>query len=433
MNEQRLHDVDLDRLLTDWLDADAAPRAPESLETAFVEGVAETRQRPAWATTERWITMETRAQLGAMPRTLILILTLAFLVAALALSLAVAGNLTRADDGGGAATLTYAKPPGAIYTQSADGTGEPVRLTGEDETVFVYAWSPDGTRIAYESYADQGGPATIKVRNADGSNPIAISEPFEAPTGNVARAYLAWSPDGSRVLFWAPGIDVVDEGRGCRNPGTFCGQRIWSAPSDGSEPARVIGDPALDARSPLWTPDGETIIFAGSEGNGGLYGLYRMDADGANVERIGDLRGSAYAFDRHAVSPDGTTVAVSSGNGLYDLYLVDLATGEETLIAGSDGDEVEPYWSPDGSAIAFTWLGSLGDPAEAMLYDTATGEVVSLGTTLSVWGWSPDSRSIVSSEDGVLVVVDVTDPMAPVVTEVEGLTEAFVPSWRPRP
>jgi enoyl-CoA hydratase/carnithine racemase len=72
-------DVNLDRLLTDWLDADAAPRAPESLETAFVEGVASTRQRPAWATTERWISMETRAQLGVMPRALIALLTIALL------------------------------------------------------------------------------------------------------------------------------------------------------------------------------------------------------------------------------------------------------------------------------------------------------------------------------------------------------------------
>ena len=76
MNEQRTPDVGLDRLLTDWLDADAAPRAPESLETAFVEGVASTRQRPAWATTERWISMETRAQLGVMPRVGIALLTM---------------------------------------------------------------------------------------------------------------------------------------------------------------------------------------------------------------------------------------------------------------------------------------------------------------------------------------------------------------------
>ena len=30
-----------------------------------------------------------------------------------------------------------------------------------------------------------------------------------------------------------------------------------------------------------------------------------------------------------AISPDGAAVAVVSGNGLYDLYLLDLATGEE--------------------------------------------------------------------------------------------------------
>ena len=425
-------DVNLDRLLTDWLEADAAPRAPESLETAFVEGVASTRQRPAWATTERWISMDTRAQLGIMPRALIVLLTIALLAIGAVGGYAI-GTVVDAEDGDGTAVLTYASPPGVIYQHPTDGTGEPVRLTGDDETAFTFAWSPDGTRFAYESWATQEGPTTIMIRDADGANPIAISEPFEAPTGSVARAYLAWSPDGARVLFWAPGIAVVDDGPGCRNVGTFCGQRIWSAPADGSEPAQVIGDPALDARSPLWTPDGETVIFAGSEGNGGLYGIYRMDADGANVERIGDLGGSGYAFDRHAISPDGTTLAVVPGNGLPDLYLVDLATGEETLIAGSDGDEVEPYWSPDGSMIAFTWLGGINDPAEAMLYDVASGEVISLGTELYVKGWSPDSRSIVSGENGVVTVVDVTDPTAPVVTEVEGLTEAYEPSYQPLP
>ena len=433
MNEWHAPDVGLDHLLTDWLEADAAPRAPKSLETAFVEGVASTRQRPAWATTERWISMETRAQLGVMPRVAIALLTIALLAIGAIGGYAIGSSLVDASDGGGGAALTYTKPPGAIYRHPTDGIGEPVRLTGDDEVTFIFAWSPDGTRFSYESRPDPDGLATIKIRDADGSNPIAISEPFESPWGAVARPYQAWNPDGSRILWWAPGLDVVDDGPGCSNPGTFCGQRIWSAPADGSEPARVIGDLELDARSPLWTPDGETIIFAGSEGNGGRYGLYRMDADGANVERIGDLEGSAYAFDRSAISPDGTTLAVVPGHGLPDLYLVDLETGEETLIAGSDGDEVEPYWSPDGSMIAFTWLGGFNDPAEAMLYDVASGEVISLGESLFVMGWSPDSRFVVSGEDGVVTMVDVTDLTAPVVTEVEGLTEAFVPAWQPLP
>ncbi len=68
-----------------------------------------------------------------------------------------------------------------------------------------------------------------------------------------------------------------------------------------------------------------------------------------------------------------------------------------------------------------------------MLYDVASGEVISLGTELYVKGWSPDSRSIVSGENGVVTVVDVTDPTAPVVTEVEGLTEAYEPGYQPLP
>lgn len=72
-------------------------------------------------------------------------------------------------------------------------------------------------------------------------------------------------------------------------------------------------------------------------------------------------------------------------------------------------------------------------PYESTEAATGSNKDGTRGATLYVSGWSPDSRSIVSGEDGVVALVDVTDPMAPVVTEVEGLTEAFVPSWRPRP
>ena len=52
----------LDRRLTAWLDDEAAPYAPADLRMRFADGVGRTRQRPAWATTERWISMETRAR-----------------------------------------------------------------------------------------------------------------------------------------------------------------------------------------------------------------------------------------------------------------------------------------------------------------------------------------------------------------------------------
>ncbi len=232
-------------------------------------------------------------------------------------------------------------------------------------------------------------------------------------------------------MYWAEWPDAADEEPRCLL-GSFCGQRIWIAPTDGSEPARVIGDPELDAWAPVWTPDGESIIFGGSPaGTGADYGLYRMDADGENVERIGDLTGDDVSFEHIAISPDGTAVAVTIGPQEQDLYLVDLATGEDVLVAGGSADEFEPYWSPDSSMIAFTsWT---GDPL-ATLYDLALGEVIELDIPLVVSGWSPDGRYIFGNwPDGTMNVVDVTDPTAPVATVVNEVSEISWASWQPRP
>ena len=424
-------DVNLDRLLTDWLEADAAPRAPESLETAFVEGVASTRQRPAWATTERWISMETRAELGVMPRALIVLLTIALLAIGAVGGYVIGSNIVDASDGGGvAAGLTYSTE-GVVYTHTNDGAGGPVPLTGDDEYASTFAWSPDGTRFSYESWTDPQDPITIVVRDADGSNPVVVTEPFEPTPRGIKPGSHAWSPDGSRILYRAYGPDAAGEEPRC-SVGWFCGQRIWITPTDGSEPARVIGDPELDAWAPVWTPDGESIIFAGSAaGSGTDYGIYRMDADGGNVERIGDLTGEGMSLEHIAISPDGTAAAVTVGTQEQDVYLVDLATGEDVLVAGESADELEPYWSPDSSMIAFT---SWAMEPLAALYDVASGEVISLDIPLYVGGWSPDGHSIFGHwPDGIMTVVDVTDPTAPVATEVNEVSELSWVSWQPRP
>jgi Tol biopolymer transport system component len=430
MSVNETPDVHLDRRLTDWLEADAAPRAPQSLETAFVEGVASTRQRPAWATAEWWIPMETRAQLGVVPRGVIALLAIALLAVGAIGGYAVGSGLVDVSDGGDPlAGLTYHTREGIIYQRPADEAGEPVRLTGDDERANNLRWSPDGTRFAYLSWPDGSGPPAIAIRDADGSNPVVVSERGPAPD-----PYFVWSPDGSRLLFWATGLDVADEEVGCQTSWAFCGQRIWSVASDGSESARVVGDPALDAIEPLWSPDGESIIFNGSAAGSGLgYGIYRMDADGSNVERVGDLQADFGGFSLEAISPDGTTLAVSIGTDDEDIYLVDLATGEDALIAGEDEDEGGVSWSPDGSTIAYTRIGGFGDVEEVMLYDVASGETISVAESLWVAAWSPDSRSIVGWLDGMLTVVDVTDPTAPVATEVEGVTDGDGPSWQPVP
>ena len=86
-------DDGMDRRLTAWLDEEAAPHAPRGLSETVTERVTGTRRLPGWATPERWISMETRAQFGAVPRAVIVLATLALLTA-LAAGAIVVGSST---------------------------------------------------------------------------------------------------------------------------------------------------------------------------------------------------------------------------------------------------------------------------------------------------------------------------------------------------
>src|SRR5689334_9877006 len=53
-------------------------------------------------------------------------------------------------------------------------------------------------------------------------------------------------------------------------------------------------------------------------------------------------------------SPNGEKIAFASNrNGFWDLYLLDLASGEVTQLTDTPQYEGAPTWSPDGSFLAF--------------------------------------------------------------------------------
>jgi len=55
-----------------------------------------------------------------------------------------------------------------------------------------------------------------------------------------------------------------------------------------------------------------------------------------------------------APSPNGEKIAFASNrNGFWDLYLLDLSSGEVTQLTNTPQYEGAPTWSPDGSYLAF--------------------------------------------------------------------------------
>ena len=421
-------DVGLDRLLTDWLATEAAPRSPASLDAAFIDGVGRTRQRPAWATTERWIPMETRARLGVMPRAIIVLLTIAVLSAMAIGGYAVAASLTEPDEtaalpGNGA--IVY-ENNGRIWIAD-DMQSKAQNLTTATESAESLAFSHAGDRVAYLTGPTLTMPKSLVVRDLEGSEPLTLAESL-ADAGEVA-----WSPDDATILLTA--VTEQYDRPACETDGAFCGRRIVSASATAAG-HELIGDPELDAQAPVWAPDGSFIVFAGSPaGSGADYGLYRMAHDGSGVERVGELGGEGFSFWDIDVSPDGRQLVTQAGGEETVIYLVDLETGGATLLTDEWSRQFDASFSPDGSRLVFHRQESeMWDP-KPVLVDLESMALRPLDLPAWLRTWSPDGTQLLGllGPDGEVISIDVTGEVGDdAVTQRPGYTLGSSDvSWQP--
>ena len=98
-----------------------------------------------------------------------------------------------------------------IYVINADGSN-PTRLTGSPNADENPSWSPDATRISYNSTPISGDQklypdVAVYVMDADGSNRAKLSD------NETSDRNPSWSPDGTRIAFqsaWDWDIYVMD-------------------------------------------------------------------------------------------------------------------------------------------------------------------------------------------------------------------------------
>ena len=96
------------------------------------------------------------------------------------------------------------------------------------------------------------------VADADGTNPVEVaSDVLEVTDWTPAD----WSPDGASLAYSAMTAAMVQCGDEIIVNGSFCSSRVFVAAADGSTGAVQVGDPEMDARGPVWSPDGSTIAF----------------------------------------------------------------------------------------------------------------------------------------------------------------------------
>jgi Tol biopolymer transport system component len=220
-----------------------------------------------------------------------------------------------------------------IYTSHLDGTGL-LRLTTHGMAALAApAWSPDGTRIAFEAFEPQPDRAALTfifLMNADGTGVTKLPQ--------VGAEHPSWSPDGKRIAFeWRH-----DEPNG----------EIYVMNADGTNVIRLTNDQARDSQ-PSWSPDGKRIAFARRDS--GTSDIYVMNVDGSGLTRLTDHPENDSA---PAWSPDGTRIAFQSQRNPkndfgHDIYVMNADGSEVTRLTKDSADDITPAWSPDGTHIAF--------------------------------------------------------------------------------
>jgi Tol biopolymer transport system component len=125
-----------------------------------------------------------------------------------------------------------------IWMQQTDG-GNPIRLTTSDADDLEPAFSPDGSHIVFRSERDGGGVYVIPA--------LGGVERRLADRGRSPR----FSPDGKWIAYW-----VGDQ--------SYFGHRqIFVIPATGGQP-RAIQPEFFFASRPVWSPDGEHVLFRGA-------------------------------------------------------------------------------------------------------------------------------------------------------------------------
>ena len=247
-------------------------------------------------------------------------------------------------DGGNQKQLTHlrAKPPGSLYP----------------------AVSPDGTRVAFTTYA-YGTPRIMMVDTLSGR-----ILPFYNQEASL-NATPSFTPDSKQIYYASTAAGLA---------------QIYVASVNGQGFRRVSFRDAIEMEPKVNPKNPNILLFVSGPGN---QQIYQMSSSGADIQRVTNGEGEAA---NPSWNPDGQHVAFSwtrgYATGNFNVFVMDIGSRQYVQLTSGAGRNENPVWAPDGRHLVFMSTRAGRHQIYTMLADgTQVKQLTTQGTNrFPVWG-----------------------------------------------
>jgi Tol biopolymer transport system component len=189
------------------------------------------------------------------------------------------------------------------------------------------AWSPDGSRLAFNAERTYPSPHFIDVVGADGRTEHRLA------TVGASTSGPAWSPDGRLIAFSTENDRYT---------------KLLVASSDGKTTRTLLkrSTPSLNSIDAIgWAGNGKTIAFAAATGLGSQspFSVYVVRASGRGFKRV-----RRQAFDP-SWSPDGRELVFPTFYRRTNNTALEVVNSQGKLLRWIDvspWNDSEPAWQP---------------------------------------------------------------------------------------
>ena len=186
------------------------------------------------------------------------------------------------------------------------------------------AYSPNGNKITFAN--NTGGDYEIWIQKEDGSDahPITMNASYDLSPH--------FSPDGSKIVFTRVGS-------------------LWTMDVDGSHQEEI--DPGGSITWPVWSPNGNWILFSAIDGPGG-WDLFRIHPDGSGLDPVAATMTDELMAD---YAPDGRSIVYQRSTapaGDYEVYRMDADGRHKQLLISKPGFDLNnPMYSASGRRVLY--------------------------------------------------------------------------------